>query len=151
MPSYGSDSDFAIYLASTGRTLPIDIVPAVLRMDGTLWVDQWENRFRSTALTDTNSFPRIEWPIVPERVEQASYEAAWAVSQGIDIWGAPVSAGAGNVVQERVDVLSVTYAGVKSTDAWDFYDAARLMLPRAYALLVPYLRRNDTIAAAFVV
>ena len=109
------------------------------------------HRFRSTALTDTNSFPRIEWPVVPERVEQASYEAAWAVSQGIDIWGAPVSAGAGQVVQERVDVLSVTYAGVQSTDAWSFYDAARLMLPRAYALLVPYLRRNDTIAAAFIV
>lgn len=151
MPSYGSDAAFTAYLTSTGRTLPAGEVPAVLRMDGTLWVDQWENRFRSAALTDTNSFPRIEWPVVPERVEQASYEAAWAVSQGIDIWGAPISAGAGNVVQERVDVLSVTYAGVQSTDAWDFYDAARLMLPRAYALLVPYLRRNDTNAAAFVV
>ena len=151
MPSYGTDEDFAIYLTSTGRTLPAGIVPAVVRADGTLWVDQWENRFRSTALTDTNSFPRIEWPIVPERVEQASYEAAWAVSQGIDIWGAPVSAGAGNVVMEKVDVLSVQYQGVQSTDAWDFYDAARLMLPRAYALLVPYLRRNDTTAAAFVV
>ena len=151
MPSYGTDQSFTAYLTSTGRALPAGFVPAVLRADGTLWVDQWENRFRSSPLTDSNSFPRVAWPVVPERVEWAAYEAAWAVSQGIDIWGAPVSAGAGNVVMEKVDVLSVQYQGVQSTDAWSFYDAARLMLPRAYALLVPYLRRNDTIAAAFVV
>lgn len=151
MPSYGSDEDMLQYLASTGRTLPAGVVPAVVRADGTLWVDQFERRYRSVALTDENSFPREAWPVVPDRVEWAAYEAGWAVSQGIDIWGAPVSAGAGQVVQERVDVLSVTYAGVQSTDAWSFYDAARLMLPRAYALLVPYLRRNDTTAAAFIV
>lgn len=151
MPSYGSDAAFTAYLTSTGRTLPVGAVPAVLRMDGTLWVDQWENRFRSTALTEENSFPREAWPVVPQRVEWASYEAAYAVATGVNIWGDPVNAGAGNVTMEKVDVLSIQYQGVQSTDAWSFYDAARLMLPRAYALLVPYLRRNDTTASAFVV
>lgn len=151
MPSYGSDEGLIAYLAATGRTLPVGAVPAALRADGTLWVDQWENRFRSVALSDENSFPREEWPVVPLRVEQASYEAAWLVSQGVDIFGGPVNAGAGNVTMEKVDSLQVQYQGVQSGDAWSFYDAARLMLPRAYALLVPYLRRNETYAAAVVV
>ena len=36
MPSYGSDAAFTAYLTSTGRTLPVGAVPAVLRVDGTL-------------------------------------------------------------------------------------------------------------------
>lgn len=151
MPSYGSDADLIAYLASTGRTLPAGIVPAVVRADGTLWVDQWENRFRSVALTEGNSFPREAWPVVPQRVEWASYEAAYAVATGVNIWGDTVNAGAGNVTMEKVDVLAVQYQGVQSADAWSFYDAARLMLPRAYALLTPFLRRTDTVGAAFVV
>ena len=151
MPSYGSDADFISYLASTGRTLPVGSMPAVVRAEGTLWADQWENRFRSVALTEENSFPREAWPVVPQRVEWAAYEAAWAVATGVNIWGDPVNAGAGNVTMEKVDVLAIQYQGVQSTDAWSFYDAARLMLPRAYALLTPFLKRNDTYASAFVV
>lgn len=151
MASYGTNEAFVAYLTATGRALPDGADPDVLRLDGTLWVDQWETRYRSAPLTVDNSFPRVAWPAVPTRVEQAAYEAAWAVSQGVDIWGAPSSAGVGNVVREKVDVLELQYSGPQASNAWDFYDYARVMLPRAYALLVPFFKRNDAYGAAFVV
>ena len=148
MPSYGTDEDFAIYLTSTGRTLPVGIVPAVVRADGTLWVDQFERRYRSVALTDENSFPREAWPVVPQRVEWASYEAAWAVATGVYIWGDGGTAG-GQVIEERVDVLSVKYAGPQ--DGLSYWESLQFIIPRAYALLTPFFKRGGTYASAFVV
>ena len=148
MPSYGSDEAMLEYLASTGRTLPAGIVPAVVRADGTLWVDQFERRYRSVALTDENSFPREAWPVVPQRVEWASYEAAWAVATGVAIWADGGTAG-GQVVEERVDVLSVKYAGPQ--DGLSYWELLQFIIPRAYALLTPFFRRGGTYASAFVV
>ena len=148
MPSYGSDEDMLQYLASTGRTLPVGIVPAVVRAEGTLWVDQFERRYRSMALTDENSFPREAWPVVPQRVEWAAYEAAWAVATGVAIWADGGTAGS-QVIEERVDVLSVKYAGPQ--DGMSHWESLQFILPRAYALLTPFLRRTGTVGAAFVV
>lgn len=148
MPSYGSDEAMLEYIASTGRTLPGGIVPAVVRADGTLWVDQFERRYRSVALTDENSFPREAWPVVPQRVEWAAYEAAWAVATGVAIWADGGTAGS-QVIEERVDVLSVKYAGPQ--DGMSHWESLQFILPRAYALLTPFLRRTDTYASAFVV
>lgn len=151
MPSYGTDTGLIDYLASTGRALPVGANAAALRAEGTLWVDQWEPWYKSVALTDLNSFPREAWPVVPERVEYAAYEAAYASASGVDIWGAASSAGAGNVTMEKVDVLQIQYEGVKADSAQSFYDNARVMIPRAYALLQPYFKRHTGGAAAFVV
>lgn len=146
MPSYGSDNGLIAYLAETGRALPAASVAAQLRAAGTSYVDSFEDMFASTALTETNSFPRIAWPTVPVRIEYATYEAAWAVSQGVDLFGAGGTAG-GQVVRERVDVLEVQYADPAKGSYWE---NNRFILPRAYAYLVPFFRKGGH-AGAFVV
>lgn len=146
--AYGSDAAMIAYLDGTGRTMPVGANPAALRADGSLYVDMFEERFRGVALTDTESFPRDLWPVVPERVEWAAYEAAWAVSQGVDIFGAGGTAG-GQVIREKVDVLEVQYAGPQ--DGMGYWEANMFILPRAYALLLPYFKRSGTYASAFIV
>lgn len=146
--AYGDDAAMIAYLASTGRTLPGDAVPDVLRDTGGLYVDQFEHKFRGRALTDLASFPRDLWPVVPTRVEWAAYEAAWAVSQGVDIFGAGGTAG-GQVIREKVDVLEVQYAGPQ--DGMGYWEANMFILPRAYALLLPFFKRTNTYASAFIV
>ena len=151
MAAYGDDAAFVAYLAATGRTLPAPAVPAQLRASGTLWVDQWEQMFKGAAVSDENSFPRDLWATVPVRVEHAAYEAGYSVSQGVDIWGSASSAG-GMVTREQVDTLSVSYATPDVTTAKDVWDAMRIMIPQAYALLQPYFRRGGLIGGgAFVV
>lgn len=139
MPSYGSDADLIAYLATTGRTLPDGAVPSAVRAMGTLYVDSFEDCFRGTALTEENSFPRDLWPDVPERVEQAAYEAAYAYASGVDIFGSGGTS-SGQVVREKVDVLEVQYAGPQSGQGW--WEANRFILPLAYALLLPFFKRK---------
>ena len=148
MASYGTDQGLIDYLDASGRQLPSGVLPAYARSNGTIYVDQFEPKFRSTAISDENSFPRIAWPAVPVRVEYAAYEAGWAYATGIDIFGTG-GAASNMVTEERVDVLSVKYAGPQ--DGMTYWESMQFILPRAYALLVPYLRRNDTTASAFVV
>ncbi len=146
MPSYGTDEGLIAYLAETGRALPADSVAAQFRAAGTAYVDSFEDMFASTSVSATNSFPRVAWPDVPVRIEYATYEAAWAVSQGVDLFGAGGTAG-GQVVREKVDVLEVQYADPGQGSYWE---NNRFILPRAYAYLVPFFGKGGH-AGAFVV
>lgn len=140
MAIYGSDAAFTAYLASTGRAVHDHPTIAELRANGTLWVDQFEQMFKGIAISDENSFPRDQWPVVPTRVEQAAYEAGYAAWEGVDIWGSGSSASV--VTREQVDTLSVSYATPEIKTGKDAWDSMRIMLPRAYALLQPYLKRS---------
>ena len=148
MASYGTDQGLEDYLAETGRAIPSGVTLSSARYNGTLYVDQFEHKFMSHALTDANSFPRQKWPVVPARVEYAAYEAGYAYATGVDIFGSGGSF-AGQVVKERVDVLSVDYAGPQ--DGMGYWEANMFILPRAYALLLPFFRRGGAYGAAFVV
>lgn len=144
--AYGTDAAMVAYLTATGRTLPADAVPSVLREVGSSYVDSFEMKFRGYALTESASFPRDAWPVVPERIEHATYEAAWALSQGVALFGEGGTAG-GQVIREKVDVLEVQYAAPEG--GW--WDANQYILPRAYILLFPFFRRHSAYASAFVV
>lgn len=134
MPSYGSDADLIAYLAETGRALPVDAVPAQVRAMGTMWVDSLEDLYCGTALSFDNSFPRDMYDPTPTRVEEAAYEAGLAWADGDPIFGGGGTAG-GQVVEERVDVLSIKYA--TPTGSW--WDSNRYFIPLAYSKLLPFL------------
>ena len=135
MVPYGNDQGLIDYLAETGRTLAEGAVPSVLRHYGSLYVDQFEPDFCGAALSFDNSFPRDIYDPTPQRVINASYEAAYAYSTGVPIFGDGGSQ-AGTVKKETVDVLSVEYFGASEAGFWrdNMY-----ILPLAYALLLPFL------------
>lgn len=134
MPSYGDDAGLVAYLAETGRVLPADAVPAVVRHYGTVYIDSLEDLYCGVAESVENSFPRDLWNPTPERVINASYEAAYAYATGVPIFSGGGTSG-GQVIEEKVDVLSVKYA--EPTGGW--WDNNRYYLPLAYALLLPFL------------
>lgn len=149
MPAYGSDAALIAYLAESGRVLPTGMTPAVARYWGSAYVNMWEDRYYSTAIALPDSFPRVEYDPVPVPVEYATYEAAFAYASGVDLFGAGGTAG-GQVTEERVDVISVKYAA-PTDGAAGYWDSNRFILPLAYALLLPYMRKANATSGAFVV
>ena len=135
--AYGTDQGLVDYLAATGRELPDGYSPAVARQFGTMYVNMWEDRYRGVAVQLPDSFPRDLWPVVPDGVEFATYEAAFAYASGVDIFGGGGSAG-GQVTKERVDVLEVQYAAPQDGVSW--WDANRFVLPLAYQYLLPFMK-----------
>lgn len=149
MPSYGSDAGLIAYLAETGRVLPVAAVPAQVRAVGTLYVDSFEPCYRGVAVSTDNSFPRDLWPVVPTRVEYATYEAAYASANGVALFGTGGTAG-GQVTREKVDVIEVEYAGPQEGQGW--WESNMFILPQAYALLLPFFKRKGGLGyAAFIV
>lgn len=138
--AYGSDEDFTAYLTATGRTLPSTSLASVARHYGSQYVDQFEQDYRGTAMTTDASFPRDLWQMVPTRVEHASYEAGFAYASGVPIFGDGGSY-SGQVTSEKVDTLAVTYASPQ--DGIGYWDANRYILPLAYSLLLPFLKRKS--------
>lgn len=134
MPIYGTNQGLIDYLALTGRELPDGANPDALRHWGTVYVDSFEDLYCGVALSPDNSFPRDLWPVVPERVERAAYEAALAYAEGVPIFGGGGTAG-GQIIKERVDVLEVQYAAPQG----DWWLANRFIWPLAYSLLLPFL------------
>lgn len=150
MPSYGSDQGLIDYLAQSGRVIPAGMTPAVARYWGSQYVNLWEDRYKGVAVSLPDSFPRDLWPVVPVAVEYATYEAAFAYASGVDLFGGGGTAG-GQVVREKVDVLEVHYAEPQSGGFGGYWDNNRFILPLAYALLLPFMRKAGGVPAAFVV
>lgn len=137
--SYGTNTGLTAYLTASGRTLPVGAAADVVRFWGSLYVDSFEPRYRGTALQDDASFPRDLWPVVPVNVEYATYEAAYAWAGGVAIFGGGGTAG-GQVTREKVDVLEVQYAAPQDGTGW--YENNQFILPAAYALLLPFMKRK---------
>lgn len=154
MPAYGTDAGLTAYATGTGRTVSGDLTQlrtaATDYIDGTYW-----HKFKGTALTDDNAYPRVGSTVVPERVERATYEAALIVdadSSGLST-GAVTNAGSGAIASEKVDVISVGYHAPNSSAMSD--DTVTDNAPRYSAvenILMPLLKRYyGADAAAFVV
>lgn len=136
---YGTNEGLASYLLASGREIPDGADPDTVRFWGSLYVDSFEDLYRGTALSPDASFPRDLWPVVPVNVEYATYEAGFAWASGVAIFGGGGSAG-GQVVREKVDVLEVQYAA--PYDGAGYWEMNRFILPAAYALLLPFMRRK---------
>lgn len=139
MPSYGSDQGLIDYLAETGRVMPAEVTPATARFYGTLYVDQFEPDYCGLAVSLDNSFPRDLYDPTPQRVINASYEAAYAYATGVPIFG-DGGTQAGSVKKETVDVLSFEYFGASEDGFWR---DNRYILPLAYAMLLPFFCIDD--------
>lgn len=137
--AYGTNAGLIAYMTATGRVLPAGADPDVVRLIGSQYVNSFEDLFRGAALQTDASFPRDLWPVVPTAVEYAAYEAAFAYASGVAIFGGGGTAG-GQVVEERVDVLSIKYAAPQ--DGWGYWETNRFILPAAYALLLPFMKRK---------
>lgn len=148
MPSYGTDAGLVAYLAQSGRVLPDGSTPSIVRFWGTAYVDMFEDMFRGTATAPPNSFPRNLWPVVPAGIEYAAYEAGFAWSSGIDIFGSGGTSG-GQVIREKLDVMEVQYAAPKEGSG--YWENNRFILPLAYALLLPYFKKSGFYPSAMVV
>lgn len=149
--AYGSDAGLTAYLAQSGRVLPAGMTPEVARYWGSQYVNLWEDRYKGVAIALPDSFPRDIYNPVPVAVEYASYEAAFTYASGTDLFGTGGTSG-GQVVREKVDVLEVQYAAPEaSTGFGGYWDNNRFILPLAYALLLPFMRKSGGIPSAFVV
>ncbi|MBK8583873.1 MAG: hypothetical protein IPL86_19295 [Flavobacteriales bacterium] len=137
--AYGSDLGLTAYLTATGRTLPGTTTAEIARFWGSLYVDQFEQCYRGTALQFDASFPRDLWTTVPLNVEHAAYEAGYAWASGVVIFGGGGTAG-GQVTSEAVDTLKVTYAAPQ--DGWGYWESNMFILPAAYALLLPFMKHK---------
>lgn len=107
---YGTTQGLEDYATLTGRVIPSDanldaaLYNASLYIDGTYWDD-----FCGEAATDDAAFPRKGSTTVPQRVIDATYEAAlmWiADPASLSFSGSQ----GGQVVKEKVDVIEVQYA-----------------------------------------
>jgi len=145
--AYGSDAAMIAYLALTGRVVSCNPT-ATARQYGSLYVDQFEQDYRGCSATTDASFPRDLWTTVPARVEHAAYEAGYAWANGVAIFGGGGTA-AGQVTSEKVDSLAVTYA--EPMEGTGYWENNRYILPLAYALLLPFLKRKGNFYPAALV
>ena len=139
MPRYGTNEGLTAYLTASGRTLPVGADPDVVRFWGSLYVDQFEQCYRGSALQTDASFPRDLWPVVPVNVEYATYEAAFAYASGVPIFGGGGTTG-GQVIREKIDVIEQAYAAPQ--DGTGYWENNMFILPAAYALLLPFMKRK---------
>ena len=120
--TYGTTQGLQGYADATGRTIPAGasldaaLYNASLYIDGTYWDD-----FCGEPATDDAAFPRKGQSDVPQRVINATYEAALAWIANPTSLSASGSAG-GQVVKEKVDVIEVAYAAPQGE--WSIGDRA---------------------------
>lgn len=108
--TYGTTQGLEDYATATGRTIPVGanldaaLYVASMYIDGTYW-----NDFCGEPATDDAAFPRKGQTDVPQRVINATYEAALMWLNDPASLSFSGSAG-GQVVKEKVDVIEVQYA-----------------------------------------
>lgn len=146
---YGSDAAFLDYLALSGRTLPATMTPAVARYWGSMYVNSFERRYKGSAISLPDSFPRDIYNPVPVPVEYAAYEAGLAYAEGVALFGSGGTS-SGQVVRERIDVIEIQYAGPSDKSA-GYYEDNLFIWPLAYQYLVPYMKVGSFFASAIVV
>lgn len=157
--AYGTNTGLTAYATATGRTLTGDAdvarTVASTYLDGLYWdryigqpVDAYGDAWPRTGITGVTD--------VPERVEDATYEAAllYDADPSALTAGGVSNNGSGAVASEKVDVLSVSYhAPMNDRSMAD--DSVIDNTPRydtIEALLRPFLRQGwGAAAAAFVV
>lgn len=134
--TYGTTQGLQDYADATGRTIPVDanldaaLYNASLYIDGTYWDD-----FCGEPASPDAAFPRKGQTDIPQRVINATYEAALAWIANPASLSASGTAG-GQVVREKVDVIEVAYAA--PTGDWSI-DNGTPRFSVIEGLLKPYL------------
>lgn len=159
MASYGTNGGLTAYATATGRTVTGD--PDVLRLVASNYLDglYWDRYIGQPVDTYGDAWPRTGITgvtTVPERVENATYEAALlyqADSNALSA-GSVSNNGSGAVASEKVDVISVSYHAPMNDDSLAD-DTVIDNTPRydvIEGLLRPFLRQGwGAAVAAFVV
>lgn len=157
--SYGTNAGLTAYATSTGRTVTGD--PDVLRLVASNYLDglYWDRYIGEPADTYGAAWPRTGITGVtgvPERVDNATYEAALLYDADPNALssGSVSNNGSGAIASEKVDVISVSYHAPMDNDhlAGDAVidNAPRYSAVEAY--LRPFLRSGwGASVAAFVV
>ena len=157
--SYGTNAGLTAYAAATGRTVSGN--PDILRLAATTYLDglYWDRYIGAPVDTYGDAWPRTGITGVtgiPDRVENATYEAAllYDADPNALTSGSVSNNGSGAVTQEKVDVISVSYAAPMN-DNHMANDSVIDNVPRystIEAFLRPFLRQGwGSSVAAFVV
>lgn len=157
--AYGTNAGLTAYATSTGRTVTGD--PDVLRLVASNYLDglYWDRYIGEPVDTYGDAWPRTGITgvtTVPERVENATYEAALLYDADANALttGSVSSNGSGAIASEKVDVISVSYHAPQGDDHLAD-DAVIDNAPRystVEAFLRPFLRSGwGANVAAFVV
>lgn len=145
---YGTNAGLTAYATSTGRTVTGD--PDVMRLVASNYLDglYWTRFIGSPVDTYGDAWPRagidgVSSSVVPERVENATYEAAllYQADPNALSSGSVSNNGSGAIASEKVDVISVSYHAANTDTLAD--DAVIDNAPRystVEALLRPFLR-----------
>lgn len=146
---YGTPEGLEAYAAMSGRTLPADANLEAALYNASLYIDglYWDDFCGKPASMDA-AFPREGSTVVPQRIINATYEAAllWLADAGsLSVGG---SAG-GQVIREKVDVIEVQYA----SPTGDFIESGTPRYSVIEGLLRPLLCRlpDGVGGGAFVV
>lgn len=146
MAGYGSNETFAAWLTANGFTLPVGApAPAVLRLRGSNYIDgAYGDRFLGEptgGLLQPRAWPRMGVPgvpdnLVPDRVIEASYEAALQEArepESLSVFGSAAQ----RVKRERVEgAVDVSYAD----DGGDLAADMTPVFTSIEGLLKPFLR-----------
>ena len=126
MAGYGTDADFAAWLADNGLTLPVGAVPAVMRNRGAGYLDAaYGSRltcsYPTGGVDQERAFPRTGLPFVPPDATprawiNASYRAAYLIAIVPASLSATINPCA-RVTREKVGVIEVSYADNGATVA----------------------------------
>lgn len=121
MASYGDNSGLTAYATATGRTLSGD--PDIARRVASDYLDglYWDRYIGTPSDTYGDAWPRTGISGVtgvPERVDNATYEAAliWGADNSALTAGSTSNNGSGAVSREKVDVIEVSYHAPMNDD-----------------------------------
>lgn len=157
--AYGDNTGLTAYATSTGRTVTGD--PDVLRLVASNYLDglYWDRYIGAPVDAYGEAWPRTGISGVtgiPERVENATYEAAllYDADPNALTSGSVSNNGSGAIASEKVDVISVSYHAPMNDDSMAD-DTVIDNAPRystVEAFLRPFLRSGwGASVAAFVV
>lgn len=156
MSGYGDDPGFATWLTANGYTLPASApTPAVLRLRGSNYIDGlYGDQFLGSPADGI--LQEREWPrtgvsgvgdnVVPDKVIEAAYSAAYAEAVEPGLLIATVNPGQ-RVVRERVEgAVDVSYAAPSGDALAD----ATVLLTDVHGLLKRFLRSRFAASAMVV-
>lgn len=108
--TYGTPQGLQDYATATGRTIPVGANLDAALYNASMYIDgtYWDELCGEPASMDA-AFPRKGQASVPQRVINATYEAAltWLADNGSLTYSGSQS---GQVIKEKVDVIEVGYA-----------------------------------------
>ena len=149
MAGYGTDIEFAAWLADNGLTLPLGAVPAVMRNRGASYLDgAYGSRltcsYPTGGVDQERAFPRTGLPFVPNDAiprawVQASYRAAYLIAVRPGSLSATINPNA-RVTKQKVEGLERTFADNGAVVAGEVIGVLDAEID---GLVAPYLCKSD--------